>query len=114
MSSTSNKPQAVQAASTPQKAPSSDSSSMIASTTVQKLETSVSTSQPKVGGGQSPVVAEPATQTKMAVATEIYKMMIVRRDVTRKDIIERLVADADLSPAAASTYYQLIKRKQKA
>jgi hypothetical protein len=49
---------------------------------------------------------------KMQQATEIYKRMIVVKDVTRKDIIEKFVAEVKLTKAGASTYYQLIKAKQ--
>ena len=52
-----------------------------------------------------------AKPTKMEVATEIYKLMKKQHDVKRKDIVARFVADANLSVAAASTYYQLIKGK---
>ncbi|MCC8403918.1 hypothetical protein LJ655_18830 [Paraburkholderia sp. MMS20-SJTN17] len=53
----------------------------------------------------------PATPTKMELATEIYKRMRTVKDVTRKDIIEKFIADVKLTKAGASTYYQLIKDK---
>ncbi|MBD2947276.1 hypothetical protein [Burkholderia pseudomallei] len=55
--------------------------------------------------------AAPATPTKMELATEIYKRMRTVKDVTRKDIIEKFVAEVKLTKAGASTYYQLIKDK---
>lgn len=55
--------------------------------------------------------AAPATPTKMELATEIYKRMGTVKDVTRKDIIEKFIADVKLTKAGASTYYQLIKDK---
>lgn len=55
--------------------------------------------------------AESATPTKMVLATEIYKRMRAVKDVTRKDIIEKFVAEVKLTKAGASTYYQLIKGK---
>ena len=55
--------------------------------------------------------AEPATPTKMELATEIYKRMRSVKDVTRKDIIEKFIADVKLTKAGASTYYQMIKDK---
>lgn len=63
-----------------------------------------------------PVVTEPAapaveTQTKMMIATEIYKRMKKVKGITRKEILEAFVVDAKLSKAGASTYYQLIKAK---
>jgi hypothetical protein len=56
--------------------------------------------------------AEDSPPNKMQQATEIYKRMIVVKDVTRKDIIEKFVAEVKLTKAGASTYYQLIKAKQ--
>lgn len=50
------------------------------------------------------------TKTKMQIATEIYKRMMRRKQVTRKEIIEQFVAEAGLSKDGASTYYQMIKR----
>jgi hypothetical protein len=56
--------------------------------------------------------AQDSPPNKMQQATEIYKRMIVVKDVTRKDIIEKFVAEVKLTKAGASTYYQLIKAKQ--
>ncbi len=56
--------------------------------------------------------AAPATPTKMELATEIYKRMRAVKDASRKDIIEKFVAEVKLTKAGASTYYQLIKDKQ--
>ena len=55
--------------------------------------------------------AAPATPTKMELATEIYKRMRTVKDVTRKDIIDKFIAEVKLTKAGASTYYQLIKDK---
>ena len=63
------------------------------------------------GGDEGEGTILPKT-TKMDVATEIYKRMRRQRNVTRKDIIAKFVAEADLSIAAASTYYQIIKARQ--
>ncbi|GAB6847893.1 hypothetical protein JCM10599A_16970 [Paraburkholderia kururiensis] len=49
--------------------------------------------------------------TKMELATENCKRMRTVKDVTRKDIIEKLSAEVKLTKAGASTYYQLIKDK---
>lgn len=57
-------------------------------------------------------VAEAKTKTKMQIATEVYKRMMRRKQVTRKEIIEQFVAEAGLSKDGASTYYQMIKRKK--
>nr|WP_245172285.1 hypothetical protein [Burkholderia sp. AcTa6-5] len=55
--------------------------------------------------------AAQATPTKMELATEIYKRMRTVKDVTRKDIIEKFIAEVKLTKAGASTYYQMIKDK---
>lgn len=65
-------------------------------------------------GNDPAAKAAPATAsapTKMELATEIYKRMRTVKDVTRKDIIEKFVAEVKLTKAGASTYYQLIKDK---
>lgn len=49
--------------------------------------------------------------TKMEIASAIYSRMSTQKDVTRKQIVEQFVVEAKLSPAGASTYYQLIKAK---
>ncbi|WP_322036584.1 hypothetical protein [Burkholderia cepacia] len=62
--------------------------------------------------GNDPVAkAAPATPTNMDLATEIYKRMRTVKDVARKDIIEKFIAEVKLTKAGASTYYQLIKDK---
>ncbi|WP_175809028.1 hypothetical protein [Burkholderia cenocepacia] len=55
--------------------------------------------------------ATAAAPTKMELATEIYKRMRTVKDVTRKDIIEKFIAEVSLTKAGASTYYQMIKDK---
>lgn len=49
--------------------------------------------------------------TKMEIASAVYTRMSRQKEVTRKQIVEQFVAEAKLSPAGASTYYQLIKAK---
>ncbi|GAC1605464.1 MAG: hypothetical protein NVS3B3_03420 [Aquirhabdus sp.] len=61
------------------------------------------------GAEKSPVTAP----TKMAIATEIYKRMKTVKGITRKEILDAFVAEAKLSKAGASTYYQLIKANVK-
>jgi hypothetical protein len=66
----------------------------------------------KVGTAETDKKAKAGTgsaSTKMYIATEIYKRMWKVKDVTRKEIIEQFVAEAKLSKAGASTYFQLIK-----
>ena len=50
-------------------------------------------------------------KTKMEIATEIFQRMKKGKGVTRKEIIDQFVAEAKLSKAGASTYYQLVKSK---
>ena len=54
---------------------------------------------------------KPKPPTKMEIASSIYLRMSKQKDVTRKQIVEQFVAEAKLSAAGASTYYQLIKAK---
>lgn len=54
---------------------------------------------------------KPKAPTKMEVASGIYLRMSKQKDMTRKQIVEQFVAEAKLSAAGASTYYQLIKAK---
>ncbi|MBR8382574.1 hypothetical protein KDX26_09275 [Burkholderia cenocepacia] len=56
--------------------------------------------------------ATAAAPTKMELAIEIYEQMRTVKDVTRKDIIEKFIAEVKLTKAGASTYYQMIKDKQ--
>jgi hypothetical protein len=72
------------------------------------------------GAEGKPVIADsPAVKpqkkqkppTKMEIASSIYLRMSAEKDVTRKQIVEQFVAEAKLSAAGASTYYQLIKAK---
>lgn len=52
-----------------------------------------------------------AGRTKMDIATEIYKRMKKTKGITRKEILEQFMTEANLSKAGASTYFQLIKAK---
>jgi hypothetical protein len=54
---------------------------------------------------------KPKAPTKMEIATAIYQRMSKQKDVTRKQIVEQFIAEAKLSAAGASTYYQLVKAK---
>jgi hypothetical protein len=72
------------------------------------------------GAEGKPVIADssavkpekkPKPPTKMEIASSIYLRMSAQKDVTRKQIVEQFVAEAKLSAAGASTYYQLIKAK---
>lgn len=52
-------------------------------------------------------------RTKMDIATEIYTQMMKNKGMTRKEVLEQFMAQAKLSKAGASTYFQLIKAAQK-
>ncbi|APA66615.1 hypothetical protein YQ44_00905 [Janthinobacterium sp. 1_2014MBL_MicDiv] len=54
---------------------------------------------------------KPKAPTKMEIASAIYVRMSKQKNMTRKQIVEQFVAEAKLSAAGASTYYQLIKAK---
>ncbi|WP_143450395.1 hypothetical protein [Janthinobacterium sp. BJB446] len=64
-------------------------------------------------GTSSSVKAEktPKAQTKMEIASAIYLRTSKQKNMSRKQIVEQFVAEAKLSAAGASTYYQLIKAK---
>lgn len=66
---------------------------------------SVSTSEILAG------IAELALSLSTELATEIYKRMRTVKDVARKDVIEKFIAEVKLTKAGASTYYQMIKDK---
>lgn len=68
----------------------------------QKQAISVASS----AGNYPATIAVPATPTKMELVTEIYKRMRTVKDVTRKDIVEKFIAEVKLTKAGASTYYQ--------
>ncbi|MFM0420022.1 hypothetical protein [Paraburkholderia aromaticivorans] len=55
-----------------------------------------------------------ATPTKMELATEIYKRMRTVKEVTRKDIAEKFIAEVKLTKPGASTYCQMFKDKHEA
>lgn len=85
------------------------------SSAIQKLPTADMTGpEGKTAARVSPAAKTektPKAPTKMEIASSIYLRMSVQKDVTRKQIVEQLVAEAKLSAAGASTYYQLIKAK---
>ena len=54
---------------------------------------------------------KPKAPTKMEIASAIYVRMSKQKDMTRKQIVKQFIAEAKLSAAGASTYYQLIKAK---
>jgi hypothetical protein len=77
-----------------------------ASTEIKTLNSSAD----KTTDEKTEVIAE---RSKMDIATEIYKRMKKTKGVTRKEILELFMSEANLSKAGASTYFQLIKAKIK-
>ncbi|MDN2675110.1 hypothetical protein OX459_27290 [Janthinobacterium sp. SUN026] len=68
--------------------------------------------KPDTGVSTTPKTEKkPKAPTKMEIASAIYVRMSKQKDMTRKQIVEQFVAEAKLSAAGASTYYQLIKAK---
>ncbi|MBS6361414.1 MAG: hypothetical protein KH616_13660 [Burkholderia sp.] len=52
----------------------------------------------------------------LATISDVYKFLLdalrtVGKDVTRKDIVEKFIAEVKLTKAGASAYYQMIKDK---
>lgn len=81
------------------------SSNVVSKSTEPPSQEPMADSKGKEAKVQAPV--------KMKIATAIYLRMQKSRNVTRKEIIDEFVKEAKLSKAAASTYYQLIKAKNK-
>ena len=75
-------------------------------------DTTGSEGKPDTGVSTTPKTEKkPKAPTKMEIASAIYVRMSKQKDMTRKRIVEQFVAEAKLSAAGASTYYQLIKAK---
>ena len=75
-------------------------------------DTTGSERKPDTGVSTTPKAEKkPKAPTKMEIASAIYMRMSKQKDMTRKQIVEQFVAEAKLSAAGASTYYQLIKAK---
>ena len=75
-------------------------------------DTTGSEGKPDTGASTSAKAEKkPKVPTKMEIASAIYARMSKQKDMTRKQIVEQFVAEAKLSAAGASTYYQLIKAK---
>jgi hypothetical protein len=103
-------PQAVAPASPSAVGPIKNASTPISSTPTADMTAEEGKSD---AGVSSAVKAEkkPKAPTKMEIASTIYLRMSKQKDMTRKQIVEQFVAEAKLSAAGASTYYQLIKAK---
>lgn len=91
--------------------PSGRSSSVSRSSAMVAVDQKRATPTASSTGNDPVAKAAPATPTNMDLATEIYKRMRTVKDVARKDIIEKFIAEVKLTKAGASTYYQLIKDK---
>lgn len=109
-STTTTTPQAVAPAS-----PTATGAIKNAATPISSTPTAHTTAnEGKSDAGVSPALKaekKPKAPTKMEIASAIYLRMSKEKDVTRKQIVEQFVAEAKLSAAGASTYYQLIKAK---
>lgn len=107
---TTTTPQAVAPASPSAIGPIKNASTPISSTPT--ADTTANEGKNDSSGSQA-IKAEkkPKAPTKMEIASAIYLRMSKQKDVTRKQIVEQFVAEAKLSAAGASTYYQLIKAK---
>lgn len=107
---TTTTPQTVAPASPGTVGPIRNASTPISST--QTADTTTNEGKNDSSGSQA-IKAEkkPRAPTKMEIASAIYLRMSKQKDVTRKQIVEQFVAEAKLSAAGASTYYQLIKAK---
>jgi len=58
------------------------------------------------------VEANKAKQTKMDLATDLYKVLLKDDPhIPRKDIIGEFVKKCGLTPAGAATYYNTIKKR---
>jgi hypothetical protein len=53
------------------------------------------------------------TGTKMEKATAIYLELVNEGDHKRADFIKRFMSECDLSKAASSTYFQVLKARHK-
>jgi hypothetical protein len=54
---------------------------------------------------------QPASPSKMDKARVVFTKMFGNDGIKRKDIIERFIADCDLTKAGASTYYAKLKKE---
>lgn len=95
--------------------PSADGPIKNASTAISSMSTAemMGTEVKSITEGSSAAKAEEKRKapTKMKIASSIYLRMSKEKNMTRKQIVEQFVLEAKLSPAGASTYYQLIKAK---
>lgn len=107
---TATTPQAVAPASPSAAGPIKNAATPISSTPTADTPANEGKSDASV----SPTVKaekKPKAPTKMEIASAIYLRMSKQKDMTRKQIVEQFVAEAKLSAAGASTYYQLVKAK---
>lgn len=109
-STTTTTPQAVAPASPTATGPIKNAATPISSTPTAHTTTNEGKSDTSVSPAAK-AEKKPKAPTKMEIASAIYLRMSKQNDVTRKQIVEQFVAEAKLSAAGASTYYQLIKAK---
>ena len=66
-----------------------------------------------VGEAQIESEVRKRTGTKMEKATAIYLDLVEEGDHKRADFIKRFMSECDLSKAASSTYFQVLKGRHK-
>jgi hypothetical protein len=69
--------------------------------------------QEPVGQAQIETETLKRTGTKMEKATAIYLELVNEGDHKRADFIKRFMSECDLSKAASSTYFQVLKARHK-
>ena len=85
-------------------------------TTVKKVQPEI---QQKMNEKEAVVQTQTNTEvakrtgTKMEKATAIYLELVNEGDHKRADFIKRFMSECDLSKAASSTYFQVLKGRHK-
>jgi hypothetical protein len=90
-----------------------DSNAIKSTTLADSASLEIKTVNSSVANNKDDKTELTAERSKMEIATDIYKQMKKTKGITRKEILERFMAEAHLSKAGASTYFQLIKAKVK-
>jgi hypothetical protein len=85
-------------------------------TTVKKAQPEVEQKafeQDPAGEAQIENLAPKRTGTKMEKAAAIYLELVNEGDHKRADFIRRFMSECDLSKAASSTYFQVLKARHR-
>lgn len=88
-----------------------DSEAIKSTSSTQDAENEIKSLKTAADKKDKPAKEKTSEPSKMEIATEIYKRMMQTKGMTRKEVLEQFVAQAKLSKAGASTYFQLIKAK---